>query len=134
MFSPLDFVPSVKYEQETAIISDVSNATEAPLRAYQPLNGADLYFDTTARIGGNCIEYWCAVTTVIGRARESVAINIGFTCIYAITVTHVKIASWLGDEVPESTSNFVKVLLNIDNETRTIEHLHAFIIVNHVVT
>lgn len=50
-------VPSVKYEQEAAIISDVSNATEAPLREYRPLNGADLYFDTTARTGGNCIEY-----------------------------------------------------------------------------
>lgn len=41
--------------------------------------------------------------------------------IYAITVTHVKIANRLGDEVPDAVSNFVT--LHTDNETRTIEHL-----------
>jgi hypothetical protein len=41
-------VPSAEREPKAAIISGVSNATEALLRAYRPLNDAGSYFDTTA--------------------------------------------------------------------------------------
>jgi hypothetical protein len=62
---------------------------------------------------------------VIARARESAAINIGFACIYAITVTRVTIAISL-PMISDSAANFVTT--HTDNEApdttdRTLTYL-----------